>query len=154
MRLRVLENSARSVIERYCLFVNFFSSCTSWVVVNGVRGFLFDLCFLSVHLPGGIGWLVRELPTMQKQSVSKLQTYCSRIMQIWGHQYNCHYELGSSNVSSFPSIKYTNSMMSNLKRMSSFKLEKTIENYILFINQSINHSIWVYLAHPRRRNFT
>mgnify|MGYP001792719491 FL=1 len=27
--------------------------------------------------------------------------------------------------------------MSNLKRMSSFKLEKTIENDILFINQSI-----------------
>ena len=31
--------------------------------------------------------------------------------------------------------------MSNLKRMSSFKLEKTIENYILFINQSINQSL-------------
>ena len=52
VRLRLLENSARSAIDKYCFSRNFFSSAMSCWVVNGVRGFLFGLCFLRVHRSG------------------------------------------------------------------------------------------------------
>lgn len=52
VKLRLFENSARSAMERYCFSLNFFSSCISCWFVKGVRGFLFGLCFLRVHLIG------------------------------------------------------------------------------------------------------
>ena len=46
------ENSARSAIDKYCFCRNFLSSARSCVVVNGVRGLRFVLCFRSWHLAG------------------------------------------------------------------------------------------------------
>ena len=52
---RLLENSARSEMERYCFSLYFFSRAFSCWVVKGVRGFLLALCFLSTHLRGRPG---------------------------------------------------------------------------------------------------
>ena len=52
VRLRLLENSARSAMLRYCFSRNFFSRAISCCVVKGVRGFRLGLCFRSVHLSG------------------------------------------------------------------------------------------------------
>ena len=49
VRLRELENSALSAMDRYCFCRNFLSSASNWEVVKGVRGFLLFLCFLKVH---------------------------------------------------------------------------------------------------------
>ena len=71
VRFRLFENSARSAIDKYCFSRNFFSNCINCCVVNGVRGFLFGLCFRSVHRSGpnaGVGggprtkhWAVRSV---------------------------------------------------------------------------------------------
>lgn len=52
VRLRELENSALSAMDRYCFWRNLRSRASSWEVVNGVRGFLFVLCFLRVQAVG------------------------------------------------------------------------------------------------------
>lgn len=52
VRLRELENSARSAIDRYCFWRNLRSRAKSWVVVKGVRGLRFVLCFLREHVAG------------------------------------------------------------------------------------------------------
>lgn len=52
VRLRELENSALSAMDRYCFWRNLRSRASSCEVVNGVRGFLFVLCFLSVQAVG------------------------------------------------------------------------------------------------------
>ena len=44
MRSNDAENSARSVIVKYCLSRNFFSKANNCDVVNGVRGLRFCLC--------------------------------------------------------------------------------------------------------------
>lgn len=49
-----LENSARSAMDRYCLWWNFFSNANNCCVVNGVRGLRFDLWRLSWHLTGPV----------------------------------------------------------------------------------------------------
>lgn len=57
VRVREEENSARSAMDRYCFCLNFLSRARSWDVVNGVRGFLLVLCFLSWQpgLTGPVG---------------------------------------------------------------------------------------------------
>lgn len=52
VRLRELENSALSAMERYCFWRNFLSRESSWEVVKGVLGFLLFLCFRRLH---GVG---------------------------------------------------------------------------------------------------
>lgn len=52
MRLRELENSALSAMDRYCFCLNFLSRARSWEVVKGVLGFLLVLCFLRVQAGG------------------------------------------------------------------------------------------------------
>ena len=52
VKLRLAENSARSAMLKYCFSRNFFSSCCSCWVVNGVLGFLFGLCLRRVHRIG------------------------------------------------------------------------------------------------------
>lgn len=52
VKLRELENSARSAMDRYCFWRNFLSSARSWDVVNGVLGFLLVLCFLRGQAGG------------------------------------------------------------------------------------------------------
>lgn len=67
VRLRELENSARSAMERYCFWRNLRSSARSWEVVKGVRGFLLFLCFLKVH------WVGLELPVTKKLQREKAE---------------------------------------------------------------------------------
>ena len=58
LRLRAVENSARSAMERYCFSRNFRSSARSCWVVKGVRGFLLALCLRSwqvLTVSGGSG---------------------------------------------------------------------------------------------------
>lgn len=52
VRLRELENSALSAMDRYCFWRNLRSRASSCEVVNGVRGFLLVLCFLRVQAVG------------------------------------------------------------------------------------------------------
>lgn len=52
VRLRELENSARSAMDRYCFWRNFLSRASSWAVVKGVRGFLLVLCLRRVQAGG------------------------------------------------------------------------------------------------------
>lgn len=46
VRVREVENSARSAMDRYCFCLNFLSRARSCEVVKGVRGFRLVLCFL------------------------------------------------------------------------------------------------------------
>lgn len=65
VRLRELENSALSAMERYCFWRNLRSSARSCEVVKGVRGFLLFLCFLRLH------WLGLVLPVGVKNNRNK-----------------------------------------------------------------------------------
>ena len=49
------ENSARSAIDKYCFWRNFFSKADNCWVVNGVRGLRLGLCFLNWHFKGPKG---------------------------------------------------------------------------------------------------
>lgn len=81
VRLRELENSALSAMERYCFWRNLRSRASSWEVVNGVRGFLFVLCFLRVQAVG-----LRCPARKGKAGYHKRrETWCSGEMRcIWG----------------------------------------------------------------------
>ena len=52
---RLAANSALSAMLRYVFSWYFFSNLLNCWVVNGVLGFLSDLCFLKVHLRGRKG---------------------------------------------------------------------------------------------------
>lgn len=54
VRVREVENSARSAMERYCFCRNFLSRARSCEVVKGVRGFRLVLCFLRGQV--GLRW--------------------------------------------------------------------------------------------------
>ena len=56
VKLKLLENSALSAIDKYCFSRNFFSNCISCCVVKGVRGFRFGLCFRKVQRSGPRAW--------------------------------------------------------------------------------------------------
>lgn len=50
VRFNDAENSARSVIVKYCLSRNFFSRASNCEVVKGVRGFRFCLCLRNEQI--------------------------------------------------------------------------------------------------------
>lgn len=82
VRLRDVENSARSAIERYWRSRNFRSRARSCWVVNGVRGFRFDLCLRSRHLWGlSLGGLSNVAPPTNNNTTHNYSV-CIHMLQI------------------------------------------------------------------------
>ncbi len=120
VRLRLLENSARSAMLRYCFSLNFFSNAMSCCVVNGVLGLRFGLCFLSVHLSGpscgrGISrpikrdrWNFKTYSVTQVRETTDLSNWltystCCTMWREGGRNNNAINLLQPSTVCNFPS---------------------------------------------------
>ena len=67
---KLVENSARSAIDKYCFCWNFFSNSISCLVENGVLGFLLGLCFRKWHFSGPSGSLGISETVRVRKSVS------------------------------------------------------------------------------------
>lgn len=73
VKLRELENSALSAMDRYCFWRNFRSRASNCEVVNGVLGLRLVLCFLRVQAGGLILPKINtEHPLMKKQPLAPL----------------------------------------------------------------------------------
>ncbi len=82
VRFKLLENSALSAIDKYCLVLNLRSSARSCCVVKGVRGFLLLLCLRRAHLTAILG----GSPGSREKKVQKTNNYFNIISTLMDDQ--------------------------------------------------------------------